>query len=258
METREILQDIISDFEAGKFVRFFRDKSAKFAPKQENLSPYNDDNFKDGKKLGEITFTEDDRLAVIVFQAGQPLSERSGKKAQYEKGKKILKDRQYDAGIFIFYDTQGNFRFSLIYANYLGNRRDWSVFRRFTYFVSRKFTNKTFLQRIGDGDFSSLEKIKDAFSVEKVTKEFYQDIANWYFWALKNVHFPKNAPKETDGRDHVSVIRLITRLIFCWFIKEMGLIPEMLFDQRRLANLLDGFAPDNDKKKDSVFYKAIL
>src|SRR3989344_7107614 len=144
--SRSILEDIIADFSPDKFVRFFRDKSNKFAPKQENLSQYNDENFKDGKKFGEITFAETEQLGIFTFQASQPLSERSGKKAQYEKGKKILKDRQYDAGIFIFYDIQDNFRFSLVYANYLGKRRDWSVFRRFTYFVSKEFTNKTFFQ----------------------------------------------------------------------------------------------------------------
>jgi len=98
----------------------------------------------------------------------------------------------------------------------------------------------------------------DAFDVESVTKAFYKELANWYFWALKHVRFPKDAPKEADGHDHIGVIRMITRLIFCWFVKEKGLIPEVLFDERRLAGLLDGFATDKDAGKDSVFYKAIL
>src|SRR3972149_1743524 len=86
----------------------------------------------------------------------------------------------------------------------------------------------------------------DAFDVESVTKAFYKELANWYFWALKHVRFPKDAPKEADGQDHIGVIRMITRLIFCWFVKEKGLIPQLLFDQRRLDELLDGFAPDED------------
>jgi len=45
-----------------------------------------------------------------------------------------------------------------------------------------------------------------AFDVEAVTKDFFREIANWYFWALKNVRFPKDAPKEADGRDHISVM----------------------------------------------------
>jgi REP element-mobilizing transposase RayT len=98
----------------------------------------------------------------------------------------------------------------------------------------------------------------DAFDVEKVSKDFYREIANWYFWALKHVTFPKNAPKEQDGRDHISVIRLITRLIFCWFIREKGLIPDVLFDEPKLGEMLDGFAPGKKRNKDSVFYRAIL
>jgi len=68
-----------------------------------------------------------------------------------------------------------------------------------------------------------------AFDVETVTKDFFREIANWYFWALKNASFPKDAPKEADGHDHISIIRLITRLIFCWFVKEKGLIAKMRF-----------------------------
>ncbi|MBI4632427.1 MAG: Eco57I restriction-modification methylase domain-containing protein [Deltaproteobacteria bacterium] len=102
------------------------------------------------------------------------------------------------------------------------------------------------------------KRLDDAFDVESVTKDFYRELANWYFWALRHVRFPKDSPKEADGHDHVGVIRMITRLIFCWFVKEKGLIPGELFDQRRLDELLSGFAPDKDTKKDSVFYKAIL
>ncbi len=97
-----------------------------------------------------------------------------------------------------------------------------------------------------------------AFDVETVTKDFFREIANWYFWALKNVSFPKDAPKEKDGHDHISVIRLITRLIFCWFVKEKGLIPGDIFDEKNLARMLEGFAPQKTGDKESVFYKAIL
>jgi|SRR5882724_49291 len=97
-----------------------------------------------------------------------------------------------------------------------------------------------------------------AFDVETVTKDFFRETANWYFWALKNVRYPKDAPKEADGHDHISVIRLITRLIFCWFVKEKGLIPDTLFDERNLARTLTGFEPTKTTDKESAFYKAIL
>jgi adenine-specific DNA-methyltransferase len=102
------------------------------------------------------------------------------------------------------------------------------------------------------------DKHDAAFDVEAVTKQFFSDIANWYFWALKHAQFPKDAPKEADGHDHVSLIRLITRLIFCWFLREKGLIPDTLFDRRKLNDILTGFAPDKVRNKDSIFYRAIL
>lgn len=101
------------------------------------------------------------------------------------------------------------------------------------------------------------DKLNAAFSVEAVTKQFYQEIANWYFWALDHARFPKDAPKQ-DGKDYVSLIRLITRVIFCWFLKEKGLIPSVLFDQKELLSILDGFHPNKSDDKQSVFYKAIL
>jgi len=223
--SKEILQDIIDSFAPDKFSRFFRDKNRLFSPRQEDVRHYDDENFKNGLKLGEIQFTKTEKLIVCAFQVKQSLSERSGKKAQYEKGKKILKDTQSDAGIFIFYDQTGNFRFSLIYPETIGNRRQWSSFRRFTYFVSREFTNKTFLQRIGDNEFSSIEKIKDAFSVEKVTKEFYEAYRR-LFEALysdlnKNWVFKKIASEnEINTVDFAK--KLLGQIVFLYFLQKKG------------------------------------
>lgn len=85
----------------------------------------------------------------------------------------------------------------------------------------------------------------EAFDVEKVTKDFYGEIANWYFWAREHAQFPKDAPVDADGKPSLSLIRLLTRLIFCWFLKEKrnpqtdaGLIPDTLFAPRRIRELL--------------------
>jgi len=250
---REILENIIKEFNINKFVRFFREKTRAFAPRQEELTQYNDENFKNGLKLGEIKFT-DENLLVCSFEVKQTLTEKSGKKAQYEKGKAILKGHQeYTVGIFIFYDQNGNFRFSLIYDIPLGNKRDWSVFRRFTYFVSKEFTNKTFLHQIGEGDFSSFQKIKEAFSVDPVTKQFYNEIQSWYFWAMDKVEFPDDEDKNREIRNAKNLIRLITRIIFVWFMKVKKLIPETLFEKNFIDNILN-----YTDKTGSTYYKAIL
>lgn len=86
-----------------------------------------------------------------------------------------------------------------------------------------------------------------------LNKRFFQDLANWYFWALQHVRFPQGAGKDADVRNAISVIRLITRLIFVWFIKERGLVSEVLFRRREVEGLLKSFDPE-----ESTYYKAIL
>ncbi|HZL52745.1 MAG TPA: Eco57I restriction-modification methylase domain-containing protein [Terracidiphilus sp.] len=97
------------------------------------------------------------------------------------------------------------------------------------------------------------EAWQKTLDTSELNKRFFQDLANWYFWAGSQVRFPKDAPKDADGRDSVSLIRLITRVIFCWFLKEKGLLPDALFDERKLSSLLKDSNP-----KESTYYKAIL
>ncbi|MCL4871964.1 MAG: Eco57I restriction-modification methylase domain-containing protein [Anaerolineae bacterium] len=86
----------------------------------------------------------------------------------------------------------------------------------------------------------------------ELNKRFFKEIADWYFWAVNEVVFPQEAgPDET--RQATSVIRLITRLIFVWFLKEKGLVPDELFNRRQLDGLLTW-----DDPQGSTYYKAIL
>lgn len=249
-EILTILEKIINDFSIDNLVRLFQNKTTKFRMLQ---SPASQPLFTDGLLLGEFD-CGDESVCIFTFKTHQPLTERSGKKAQYELAKKMLKEQiRYDGGFFIFYDEQGNFRFSLIYDIPLSSgTREWSNFKRYTYYVGKEQTNKTFIQQMAEADFSSLNSIIKAFSVEKVTREFYNDIANWYFWALQKVQFPKDAEQQSNGRN-IALIRFITRIIFVWFMKEKKLISPQLFDFDHIKNILKS-TDDNE----STYYKAIL
>ena len=113
--SRDNLEEIVNDFKIKDFTHFFRLKTQaqdNFRLSNERLSHYNDSDFSGLIKLGQIEFSVTEKLIVIGAEVKRDLSERSGKKNQYEKAKKILKELAvYSAGIFIFYDTTGNFRF---------------------------------------------------------------------------------------------------------------------------------------------------
>lgn len=97
---------------------------------------------------------------------------------------------------------------------------------------------------------------EEIFNVELLNKRFYRELANWYFWALPQVEFPDDLEPDDEKRRATGLIRLLTRLIFCWFLKEKGLIPETLFHPTGLAKLLKGFDPESETS--STYYLAIL
>ena len=82
----------------------------------------------------------------------------------------------------------------------------------------------------------------EALSVQTLNKKFYAQLANWFFWSVKQVTFPAAALEtdlgKRDEQNQIAVIRLLTRLIFVWFIKEKHLVPEALFAPEQLTLLL--------------------
>ena len=107
---------------------------------------------------------------------------------------------------------------------------------------------------------SSFRDLYDAWietlSTEKLNENFYRQLAWWYHWAVKEVRFPKGGGKKEDERNAIGVIRLLTRLIFVWFIKERGLVQDALFDLDALKTLLKQ-APD-EQPEEGHYYNAIL
>lgn len=110
-----------------------------------------------------------------------------------------------------------------------------------------------------------------------LNKQFYKEISQWYFWAMKEVYFPdaEHAAAEKGSifedehkvREHnaKNLIRLLTRLLFVWFIKEKNLIPEQIFNEDWINGQLNGFKPQLNSKanglfqgNDSHYYRAIL
>lgn len=94
-------------------------------------------------------------------------------------------------------------------------------------------------------NFDQLHAVwEEVFNVELLNKRFYRELANWYFWALPQVDFPADIEKDDDKRRATGLIRLLTRLIFCWFLKEKGLVPERLFVEADLKSILKDLSPD--------------
>jgi adenine-specific DNA-methyltransferase len=100
---------------------------------------------------------------------------------------------------------------------------------------------------------------RESLSVELLRKRAYEKLADWYFWAREHAQFPPDAQPDVDGKPSLHLIRLLTRVIFCWFVKEKTLpdgrplLPYDLFDAPRIRELLKDSSPGV-----GTYYTAIL
>ena len=187
---------------------------------------------------------------------------------------RVLADEWEDRALVIFVPEEfaTNYRFSLITVDLdmtesgKLNKR-YSNPRRYSYYLGSGIATHTpdqfLLQK---GRVIDELDLKNRFSVEVLTKAFYNELSDWYAWAMRVVRFPNKIDDTSDDDKFNSeaTIRLVTRLIFVWFLKQKHLIPEEFFDEKYIANnLLDGFEPNAivnlfGKSEESRYYKAIL
>ena len=91
-----------------------------------------------------------------------------------------------------------------------------------------------------------------ALDTEDLNRRFYRDLFAWFERAVKIAKFPTDEAKTLPAEEHV--IRLITRLMFVWFIKEKGLVAEDLFIENRARQMLKDYDPEGGNS----YYRAVL
>lgn len=213
-------------------------------------------------------------LDLVVYEV-KHRSRHNARVSLSKEAFRMLADETQDRALVVFVpeDSNENYRFSLIEIT-LDAADDsarvtkrYSNPRRYSYFLGEGIAYYTPNKYLNEkGRVVSKEDLLSRFSVEVLTKEFYQELSDWYAWAIKIIRFPNNIDdKDDDAKfNNEGAIRLITRLIFVWFLKQRHLIPEEFFDERYIAdNLIEGFNPHAmvdlfSKSNESKYYKAIL
>ena len=215
-----------------------------------------------------------DSLDLVVYEVRHN-SKNDARVSLSKEAFRLLADEMEDRALVIFVpeDNSDNYRFSLIEimleAKDDSSRitRNYSNPRRYSYFLGEGIAYYTPNKYLNEkGRVVNPDDLRSRFSVEVLTKEFYQELSDWYAWAIKVIRFPNNLNDKTDDDkfNNESAIRLITRLIFVWFLKQRHLVPDEFFDEQYIAaNLIEDFNPHAmadlfSKSNESKYYKAIL
>ena len=223
---------------------------------------------KEALNLGYIKLS--DGLTIAIYEV-----ELSGN-VDIERNRRGIRDmlttdwRTNHAGAFMFCyrKNESILRFSYVSETWGFNKQGEyekisTDTKRYTYLLGEGRGCHTAIKHFGKLKESkqALTDITEAFSVETLTKQFYKDLFEWYQWAIDDstqVTFPNNITTEDDDRDDVEkkVIRMITRIMFVWFIKQKELVPNRIFDIEYLSTILKEFDPYSTTVGN--YYNAIL
>ena len=280
----DIFTQLIQDFSVDQAVNWVHSKFSSFDSTSRGQIPLSST-----KKNEQVYFSKIERLGyvtnlilnkktseinkpllVAAIEMKKELSERTSRLVQFNCAKRLLQEAVETPlvalsglptqGLFFFYDSYGRFRISLVTGQAENRRFKLNQAKRQSFFIVPDAANRTVKHRLGK-KIDSYEALKEAFSVEALTKEFYDALFRWYEWAIDtdtNVLFPNDPSTKIDDRKQVAeaVIRLITRLMFVWFVRQKGIIPKELFEEDDLRSILKKFNPQS--MAEDNYYRAIL
>ena len=108
------------------------------------------------------------------------------------------------------------------------------------------------VQTQGVRDFDALHAAWErTLDIEALNRRFYGELFRWFRRAAADCRFPDDGAGPGNAERHV--IRLITRLLFVWFLKEKGLVPPALFEEGFARRALAAYDAE-----DTGYYRAVL
>jgi type I restriction-modification system DNA methylase subunit len=102
------------------------------------------------------------------------------------------------------------------------------------------------------------------FDSRTLNNQFYKEISAWFQHAITQIKLPDCPAHYRDNQEaHVKdfSVRLICRTMFCWFLKERGLVPTELLELKDYRNKLFPLVKDQDQvdfETSSSYYRTIL
>lgn len=256
-----------------EFIGFLKNRflPEDFVQKEENVEFVTQTKYStQAVKLGTC-----ESLDLVVYEI-RHTSKNDARVSLSKEAFRLLTDEMEDRALVAFVpeDNDATYRFSLIEISlnideeHSRISRSYSNPRRYSYLLGEGISYYTPNKYLNEkGRVVNDEDLHKRFSVEVLTNDFYGELSDWYAWAITQIKFPNDIEDKTDDEkyNNESAIRLITRLMFVWFLKQRHLIPEEFFDEKFIAeNLLKDFDPHKteglfkQKSLESKYYKAIL
>ena len=257
MYNRKKLQDVFANaYNREKWLKQLRDIFP--ANIRYTLSKIESETVRTFYHLGNLSTEDNKELGIFEVQVADN-TQLSRNRVQLRNlvAREIQKSPMMEGALAVYYDKSTRWRFSYIaIESRLDQEGQYeeteTASKRYTYLLGEGAQIRTAIDRFSELKASpTLKRLSEAFAVEALNKEFYKKLYKWYERAQSKVTFPNDEKADKDKHTVNSLIRLLTRLLFIWFIKEKELIDPDLFSEAKVKQLIDW-------EKSSSFYKAIL
>ena len=207
--------------------------------------------------LGNLTTADGKQLGIFEIPVGTNIRLARNRVQLRNLVARQVQEHTLNGALAVYPDADNRWRFSYIaVTGKLDEKgaitKEETAHKRYTYLLGEGMQTRTAVDRfVALPTPPILEQLDYAFATEPLNKVFYQELYHWYERAKLHVVFPNDEREEEDTHVSTSLIRLLTRLLFIWFMKEKELINQNFFVLDKVRHMIDW-------NRESSYYKAIL
>lgn len=200
-------------------------------------------------QIGDFSDDEGNRIGIFSVELRSEESVERARSKQRSFVKTLLENGNYAAALVAFY-SEGNekWRFSFVRMDYefaKGKiKENLTPARRYSYLVGNGEPCHTAMDRLlpifmDDSKKPSIDVIEEAFSVEKVTKDFFEAYKEKYLEMKEFLESNEDFIRESQIRHFTSeqfTKKLLSQIVFLYFIQKKGwlgvnAVPKMLTEK---------------------------
>ena len=185
--------------------------------------------------IGDFTDPDGNSVGVFSVELFKGESVERARTAQRNFVKSLLENGSYAAALVAFYSSDNDkWRFSFVRMDYefaKGKiKENLTPARRYSYLVGKGEPCHTAMDRLlpifmDDSRLPTIDEIEEAFSVEKVTKDFFEAYKEKYLqladYLEKNEDFTREAKVKGFTTEQFTK-KLLSQIVFLYFIQKKG------------------------------------
>ncbi len=251
-EARELIKDVFeSAFDRSKFTLFVKNLFYNFVETNLPIEVHNtfENTIENSVKIGEIKDARDNQIHVLIVTLKRERSLEFARATQRNFVAKYLKDQLIDSALVAFYSVNSSsWRLSFIWRDYsvVTHKDELSPVKRFSYLLGFNESSYTaqkqflrFFTEQEENNLPTIEDVKNIFSLETVTDEFFDGFLKIFNKLWK--HLLKQL--KTQKKDYLEVskettLQILNRLLFVYFIQKKSEWFEFIPKNKKLIDFL--------------------